>query len=171
VNEVLRWRPVRAGGIPHTVTKDDEYKGYRTSAGATVIGNHWATYLDEEVYNDPYTFSPDRWIENPNLRLSAFGFRRRVCTGQHIARNSLLINIARMLWAFDIGYKVENGVWHEIDPLAMTQGFNSRPMPFKAAFTVRSPEIEAVVQREWQVAVKDVNAVLENVRSAQERKT
>lgn len=144
VNEVLRWRPVSAGGIPYVVTKDDEYKGYRIPADATVIGNHWAIHLDEEVYKDPYTFSPDRWIENPNLPLSAFGFGRRVCTGQHIARNSLLINIARMLWAFDIGYKVENGVRHEIDPLVMTQGFNSRPMPFKAGFTVRSLEIEAV---------------------------
>lgn len=41
----------------------------------------------------------------------------------------------------------------------------------QAAGARRNPEIEAVVQREWQMAVKDVNAVLENVRSAQERKT
>lgn len=145
--------------------------GYRIPAGATVIGNHWAIRLDEDVYKDPYTFSPDRWIENPNLPLNAFGFGRRVCTGQHIARNSLLINISRMLWAFDIGYKYENGVRQEINTLAMTQGFNSRPMPFKAAFKVRSPEIQAVVEREWNMAVKGVDVVLENVRSSQERRT
>ena len=171
VNEVLRWRPVSAGGIPHAVTKDDEYMGYRIPAGATVIGNHWAIHLDEDVYKDPYTFNPDRWIEDPNLPLNAFGFGRRVCTGQHIARNSLSINIARMLWAFDIAHKYENGVRQEIDPLAMTQGFNSRPMPFKAAFTVRNAEIQAVVEREWQMAVKDIDVVLENVRSSMERKT
>jgi hypothetical protein len=170
VNEVLRWRPVSAGGIPHAVTKDDEYMGYRIPAGATVIGNHWAIHLDEDIYKDPYSFNPDRWIENPNLPLNAFGFGRRVCRGQHIARNSLLINIG-MLWAFDIGYKYENGVRQDIDPLAMTQGFNSRPMPFKAAFQVRSAEIQAVIETEWQMAVKDVGVVLENVRSSMDRKT
>ena len=171
MNEVLRWRPVSAGGIPHAVTKDDEYMCYHIPAGATIIGNHWAIHLDEDVYKDPYTFSPDWWIENPNLPLNAFGFGRQVCTGQHIARNSLLINISRMLWAFDIGYKYENGVRQEIDPLAMTRGFNSWPMPFKAAFKVRSPKIQAVVAREWNMAIKDVDVVLENVRSSQERRT
>ena len=171
VNEVLRWRPVSAGEIPHAVTKDDEYMRYRIPAGATVIGNHWAIHLDEDVYKDPYSFNPDRWIENPNLPLNAFGFGRRVCTGQHIAGDSLLINITRILWALDIGYKYENGVRQDIDPLAMTQGFNSRPMPLKATFQVRSVEIQAVIMREWQMGVKDVSAVLENVRSSMDRKT
>ena len=65
--------------------------GYRIPAGATVIANHWAIHLDEDVYKDPHSFNPDRWINNPNLPLNAFGFGRRVCTGQHIARNSLLM--------------------------------------------------------------------------------
>jgi cytochrome P450 len=90
VNEVLRWRPVSAGGILHAVTKDDEYMGYRIPAGATVIGNHWAIHLNEDLYQDPYSFNPDRWIKSPNLPLNAFRFSRRVSTGQHIARNSLL---------------------------------------------------------------------------------
>jgi len=53
VHEVLSWRPVSAGGILHAVTKDDEYMGYRIPAGATVIGNHWAIHLNEDVYQDP----------------------------------------------------------------------------------------------------------------------
>ena len=76
-----------------------------------------------------------------------------------------------MLWTFDIGCKYEKGVRQDIDPLAMTQGFNSRPMPFKAAFQVRNAEIQAVINREWQMAVKDVGVVLESVRSSMGRKT
>ena len=171
VNEVLRWRPVTAGGIPHAVTKDDEYMGYHIPAGATVIGNHWSIHLDEEIYEDAMSFKPERWIEDPDLPLNAFGFGRRVCTGQHIARNSLLINISRMMWAFNINHKYENGLKQDIDPLAMTQGFNSRPMPFKASFTVRSPQIQATIQEEWQSAVKDGNVVLEGIRAAQTKKS
>ncbi|CAM1502372.1 Fc.00g043560.m01.CDS01 [Cosmosporella sp. VM-42] len=165
LKEVLRWRPVSAGGIPHAVTQDDEYMGYHIPKGATVIGNHWGIHLDDTVYRDPYEFRPSRWIENPDLPASPFGFGRRVCTGQHIARNSLFINISRLLWSFDISYAYdENGVKQEIDPFNMTQGFNSRPMPFKASFKVRDKDTESVVRKEWAAAEKDVNVILDSIR-------
>jgi cytochrome P450 len=174
VKEVLRWRPVSAGGIPHAIIQDDEYMGYHIPKGATVIGNHWSIHLDENIYKDPYTFNPDRWIENPNLALAAFGFGRRVCTGQHIAKNSLYINIARLLWAFDIGHawEVVGGVKRrcEVDPLAFTQGFNSRPEPFKASFIVRSPEKAATIQDEWAKAEKDIDVILTRIHNSQKAK-
>ncbi|KAF7561739.1 hypothetical protein G7046_g2392 [Stylonectria norvegica] len=166
LKEVLRWRPVTAGGIPHAVTQADEYMGYHIPKGATVIGNHWAIHLDSDVYRDPYEFRPSRWIEDPDLPAAPFGFGRRVCTGQHIARNSLFINIARLLWTFDIGYAYDgNGMKQDINPLNMTQGFNSRPMPFKASFKVRDIETESVVRREWDSIEKDVDIILASIRS------
>ncbi|KIX95545.1 uncharacterized protein Z520_08665 [Fonsecaea multimorphosa CBS 102226] len=174
VKEVLRWRPVSAGGIPHAVTQDDEYMGYRIPKGATVIGNHWSIHLDEGVYKDAYSFNPDRWIQEPDLPLAAFGFGRRVCTGQHIAKNSLFINIARLLWAYNIGYAYEvvggEKKRIEVDPFAFTQGFNSRPMPFKASFTVRSQEKAAVIRDEWEKADKDIDTILAKIREKQRAK-
>lgn len=175
MKEVLRWRPVSAGGIPHAVTQDDEYMGYKIPKGATVIGNHWAISLDEAVYDDPYSFNPERWIEHPDLPLVAFGFGRRQCTGQHIAKNSLFINIARLLWAFDIGQAFEEGngikVIHPVDPFAFTQGFNSRPLPFKASFNVRSAQAAEVVRREWKAADVDTSIILERIRQLQNAKS
>jgi len=175
MKEVLRWRPVSAGGIPHAVTQDDEYMGYKIPKGATVIGNHWAISLDEEVYDNPQAFDPERWIKHPDLPLVAFGFGRRQCTGQHIAKNSLFINIARLLWAFDIGHAFEevNGVKvkHEVDPFAFTQGFNSRPLPFKTSIKVRSAHAADVVRREWETAEVDTNTILERTRRLQSVKS
>ena len=171
VKEVLRWRPVSAGGIPHAVIQDDEYMGYHIPKGATVIGNHWSIHLDEDIYKNPYIFNPNRWIENPDLPFAPFGFGRRICTGQHIAKNSLFINITRLLWAYNIGYSWEevDGVKRrcQVDPYAFTQGFNSRPEPFKASFTVRSPEKAAIVQAEWDHAEKDIDTVLAEIRKMQ----
>ncbi|CZR65709.1 related to cytochrome P450 CYP2 subfamily [Phialocephala subalpina] len=170
-NEVLRWRPVAAGGVPHAVTEDDEYMGYHIPKGATVIANHWAICQDESVYDSPELFNPDRWIENPNLPLATFGHGRRTCFGQHVARNSMFIIIARLLWAFDIDYSFEEKSGHKVrlipDPMAMTQGFNSKPMPFKANFKPRSPHMEDVVRREWDVEEKDVSVILNRVQKAQ----
>ncbi len=164
VKETLRWRPVSAGGIPHAVTQDDEYIGHHIPNGATVIGNHWAISLDENVYPDPYAFKPERWIENPGLPLVAFGFGRRICTGQHVAKNSLYINIARMLWAFDISHAIdEGGERVEVDDMAMTQGFNSRPQPFEARFTARDGKRKEVVERVWREGEKDIDALLNEI--------
>ena len=175
VKEVLRWRPVTAGGIPHAVVQDDEYMGYKIPKGATVIGNHWAIHLDEKVYDDPHKFNPDRWIELPDLPLSPFGFGRRVCTGQHIAKNSLYINISRLLWAFDIlhAYQIVDGVKirSEIDSMAFTQGFNSRPLPFKASFQLRNGRCAEIVKQEWSLAEKDADVLLKRVKAAQTQKS
>lgn len=168
VKEVLRWRPVSAGGIAHAVTQDDEYMGYKIPAGATVIGNHWSIHLDDQVYKDAYRFSPDRWIEQPDLPLMPFGFGRRICTGQHIARNSLSINIARLLWGFDFAVPVDKqtGRKVEVDEMAFTQGFNSRPMPFEAKITVRSEKKKDIIQRTWDFAEHDIDVILDKIRAA-----
>ncbi|KIW96532.1 uncharacterized protein Z519_03601 [Cladophialophora bantiana CBS 173.52] len=167
IKETLRWRPVSAGGIPHAVVQDDKYMGYDIPAGATVIGNHWAIHLDENVYKDAYAFNPDRWIKDPTLPLAAFGFGRRICTGQHIAKNSLFINIARILWTFDVGYKdkVVEGQRQrrEVDPFAFTQGFNSRPVKFEVRFIPREGR-GSKVRAIWESTEKDLDSVLGKVR-------
>ncbi|KAG6867889.1 hypothetical protein C0993_009820 [Termitomyces sp. T159_Od127] len=41
MKEVLRYAPVANLALPHGVTQEDEYKGYRIPEGATVIANVW----------------------------------------------------------------------------------------------------------------------------------
>ncbi|KAJ7483556.1 cytochrome P450 [Mycena latifolia] len=64
VKEVLRWRPVAPLGIPHFLTVEDEYRGYRLPAGSIVIANAWAILHDEVMYPDSYTFKPERFLLN-----------------------------------------------------------------------------------------------------------
>lgn len=166
--ETLRWRPVTAGGIPHAVTQDDEYMGYHIPAGSTVISNHWACNMDEAVYGkDVLEFRPSRYVDDPDLPLASFGYGRRVCTGQHIAMNSLYINIARVLWAFDVEPAVDvDGKKVEVDTFAYSQGFNSGPLPFKARFVPRSAERKAAVEREWNAVEKNIGVQLDRIGQA-----
>lgn len=41
VKETLRWLPAAPLGLPHCVTQDDEYLGYKIPKGATVLLNIW----------------------------------------------------------------------------------------------------------------------------------
>ena len=138
VREVFRWRPITPGGMPYAVIEEDEYMGYWIPKGATVVANYWSLDLDEELFEDPNEFRPERWIVNLNLLGSAFGFGRRVCPGKYIGRNSVLLIIARILWAYYMNYSYENGKKQNIHPWEMTQGPDLRLMPFKASFQIRS---------------------------------
>ncbi|KAJ7211176.1 cytochrome P450 [Mycena pura] len=100
--------------FPHYITVDDEYRGYRIPAGSLVIGNTWAILHDKEVYADPHTFNPERFLLDGKLdpavrdpETAAFGFGRRICPARHMASASIWIAVASMLAAFDIKNAVD----------------------------------------------------------------
>ncbi|KAF5321389.1 hypothetical protein D9619_000271 [Psilocybe cf. subviscida] len=108
-----------------------------------------------EMFPDPEAFKPERFIDTTSPRLKnfdlPFGFGRRSCPGIHLARNSLFINIARLLWGFQIKPALdEKG--NEIIPdcNAYTNGFNSRPVSFPCRFIPRSPKITLCIETEWK---------------------
>ncbi|KAI0037071.1 cytochrome P450 [Vararia minispora EC-137] len=154
INEVLRWRPVAAlGGTPHAVTADDEYMGMLIPKGSTVFANLDGIMRNPGTFSDPEVFKPERFLSSTDPRLGdfdlPFGFGRRVCPGMHLARNSLFINISRILWAFDVlpveGQSLPD-VW------AYTDGFNSWPQPFRVEFFCRKSSIRDCIEREHERA-------------------
>ncbi|KAG2099588.1 cytochrome P450 [Suillus discolor] len=94
-------------GFPHRATRDIIWKGLRIPAGATVYGCHWSISRDANAFPDPENFDPQRWVEPcgricPDLKSFPFGFGRRVCPGQYLASDSILITLASLFWAFRI---------------------------------------------------------------------
>jgi cytochrome P450 len=117
IKEVLRWRPVLPMGVPHSPIKDDEYLGYHIPKGAIIVENQWAINMDDESFQDPYEFRPERWLQHPDQPLCTFGFGRRTCPGKQMAQNSMFIAIARILWAYNISHCYSNGKKVPIDSL------------------------------------------------------
>ncbi|KAL1964789.1 hypothetical protein VTN77DRAFT_6656 [Rasamsonia byssochlamydoides] len=161
MSEVLRWRPITPLGLPHATTKSDEYLGYHIPEGAAVLATNWALDQDEKLFPNPLDFRPERWLEQPNLPLSAFGFGRRVCPGNYIARNSLLIVISRVLWAYNINHSYKDGKRMKISPWDMAAtGTVCSPAPFEVSFEVRSARHRHVIEKEWHLTEKDEISML-----------
>ncbi|KAL3459719.1 cytochrome P450 [Aspergillus heterothallicus] len=169
VKEVLRWRPVTSGGVPHQLTEDDIYDGYFFPKGTTVHANQWAIHRDPELYPDGDTFNPDRWLnpkyptfreplsKYPSLQnFSSFGFGRRICPGMNIAERSLYILPARVMWACRIT-KAKDANGADITPPSYdyTTGFNAQPKPFTFHLEARSEQRRLAVDEAWREAKKE----------------
>ncbi|KAJ7487924.1 cytochrome P450 [Mycena latifolia] len=162
VNETLRWRPVAVlGGTPHASTEDFVYNGMFIPKGSTIIANLWGIHLNPTDFPDPHRFDPERFMSKRDYpgpwQHSSFGYGRRVCPGQFLASNSVFINIARILWAFNLSKaRDENGTEIDVDTLAYTDGFNSVPLPFPISITPRSPGHVAIIERENEAAQEEM---------------
>ncbi|KDN44597.1 hypothetical protein RSAG8_05362, partial [Rhizoctonia solani AG-8 WAC10335] len=85
----------RTTAIPHACFQDDVYRGYDIQKGTTM-----AIGRDPRDYEDPETFSPDRYLDPDIPRSPVFGWGRRKCPGIHFAETSIFITTALLLSVF-----------------------------------------------------------------------
>ncbi|KAJ7859776.1 cytochrome P450 [Mycena olivaceomarginata] len=149
--EVMRYAPVANLALPHQVTQDDSYAGYRIPAGTTIVPNVWAVLHDPELYPEPFTFDPERFVHGSDasdLRASAhagqpdpnayiFGFGRRKCPGIQFAEPTLLLSMACILHAFVITTPESS----KAVAVEFTTGITSHIKPFETRFARRHPEV------------------------------
>ncbi|KAL4789837.1 cytochrome P450 [Aspergillus venezuelensis] len=185
-SETLRWRPVVVSGVPHYTKTADTYMGYHIPANSTVLPNAFAITRDEEAFGpDVDSFIPERWLADdynesePNIDIcsmntsalkdlpqTGFGFGRRICTGRLIARNQLFIQMARMLWAFDVqaGVVGDNGERHKVDDMDCTEGFVTLPKPFRAVMRPRGEWVRKAILERGSTHGVDHGEILEGAR-------
>ncbi|KAF1934632.1 cytochrome P450 [Clathrospora elynae] len=164
VEENFRWRHCVPAGVPHATSQNDYYKGYLIPKGSIIVAIFNGMRYDESILNAPNEFRPERWLHKsqPNN----FGYGRRVCPGRQIARNSLTIAIARLLWAFEIRAKDDEKLI--VDESMFTDAFVSAPKGFEALFEPRSESHVRVIEASFEGLDKDVAWIFDEVRRRQE---
>ncbi|KAH8595657.1 cytochrome P450 [Bisporella sp. PMI_857] len=141
VKEIFRWRPnIAEIGAPTSLTKDDEFEGYRFPKDTVFVWNVWAIALDPKEYPEPERFYPERFL-NDGLNNSlkghwAFGPGRRVCVGWNVGEMNVWIAAARLLYCFDFTE----------DKLTKKQA------PFDVNIKVRSAAHAALIERDCAAA-------------------
>ncbi|KAK1990753.1 cytochrome P450, partial [Colletotrichum falcatum] len=170
LTEVMRWRPATPVGLPRVLARDDTYCGFKLPKGTTFILNTWTIHMDDEWYDHPQEYRPERYLENewgvrPSMRDAAetqkrhatyaFGAGRRVCPGSDYAENQVMITIAKLAWEFDVVAKgrldagIETG-YH--DALVL------EPEPFEVGIVPRSEDRKGVILEDSARAEKVVAA-------------
>ncbi|KAG5732267.1 Cytochrome P450 2B19 [Termitomyces sp. T112] len=175
VRETLRWRPAVRFGIPHQSVADDviEYQGHKyfIPKGSIIFSVIWAIEHNQTKFEDHDRFMPERFLDakgslKPDYETSAFGFGRRGCPGIPFAERTLWINIATILWTFNIRRsdvpdpKTGLPFHYDASDVAFSGDITNCPFPFPAVFEPRSPQRAEVARREWSECEKDLHVLL-----------
>jgi cytochrome P450 len=106
VQETLRARPVLPNSAPRLVKQPVEIGGwqYDASSPVCVVPNAYLIHHDPAVYPDPYTFRPERFLdEQPGTYTwIPFGGGRRRCLGASFAQLEMKIVLRAILERSDI---------------------------------------------------------------------
>ncbi|KAJ7858819.1 cytochrome P450 [Mycena olivaceomarginata] len=146
VQETLRWRSGVPLGIPHSVRKDDLYRGMLIPKGSLVFANITGMSLDESIYSDAACFYPERFLSKPAGRGEPHFNNTVICTGQYVAENSLWVAIASILASCKIVNAVdEYGTIIMPDP-TFTEGLGSHPKDTRCIISPRSLSAKTLIR-------------------------
>lgn len=183
VKEGHRWRPILPLCFPHALGEgqhaslfsfniflmrdtDDWVDGKFLPKGTIVVINTWGIHMDPDQQHDPSKFIPERYAKHSLLAPEyvpggseerdhyGYGVGRRICPGIHLAERNMLLGIAKLLWAFK--FEKGDGALNN-DPVdGYHHGFLYCAKDYSCNPVVRSQQIRATVEREFDVAKADV---------------
>jgi len=104
INESLRSRPVIPNTMPRYIAKPITVGGWDYEPGPSLVANAYLIHHDPEIYPDPYTFRPERFldIKPGTYTWIPFGGGRRRCLGSSFAILEMKVVIAELLRRFEI---------------------------------------------------------------------
>ncbi|ORZ14120.1 cytochrome P450 [Absidia repens] len=150
--ESLRFRSITYFGIPHRANKDIVVRDYLIPKDTVLVPNMIGMHMNEDIYDEPYVFNPDRFLGNTGTMFSSangniakrdqynFGWGRRICPGIHLAEVEMFHMCTRIFANCVItGSLDENGNEVLIDMDAASNcGIVLTPSPYKARFIPRT---------------------------------
>ncbi|KAF6752860.1 cytochrome P450 98A3 [Ephemerocybe angulata] len=150
--ELSRWYTVVPLGAVHTSAEDDEYDGYFIPKGTFFIPNTWAMMHDPAVFDRPFEFRPERFLDKDgkvdprviDAEYAAFGFGRRVCPGRFFSNDALFLMTSCLLSTFIVEAPKDDAG----NPIPLDFKLESNNLaklhPFKCDITMR-PERASLV--------------------------
>ncbi|KAK3291639.1 cytochrome P450 [Chaetomium fimeti] len=149
VKETTRWWSITPMGFPHAATEDIEFNGFHIPNGAYLIPAVWWFLHDPQVYADPESFDPDRFLpprNEPDPATEVFGYGRRVCPGRFVGDSALYLNIAQSLAVYKFTKPVgRDGKKVDVD-VKPTPGIVAYPSEFGFRIEPRSEKSEELIR-------------------------
>ena len=104
IQEILRARPVLPNAAPRLVKAPVEIGGWRYQRGVCLLANTYLVHHDPRIYAEPYSFRPERFLEQPpgTYTWIPFGGGRRRCLGASFALLEMKTVLREVLRRYDL---------------------------------------------------------------------
>ncbi|XP_030519080.2 cytochrome P450 71D11-like [Rhodamnia argentea] len=149
IKESLRMHPSVPLLLPRECGESCEISSYEIPVKTKVLVNAWAIGRDPEYWDDPETFYPERFKDNPvdykgtSFEYIPFGAGRRICPGMNFGLANVELPLAMLLYHFD--WELPEGMKSEEMDMSEALGVTQRrkhdlylvPKPYQPAFTSR----------------------------------
>ncbi|XP_071117704.1 cytochrome P450 2D6-like [Haliotis cracherodii] len=109
--EMMRYTSQLPMGLPHMVREEIDYEGWRIPKESLLLPNLYYMNHDPSVWEDPWLFRPERFLEEDGSLVSPlsearqrfvqFGVGKRICPGQNFARSRIFMFIATVFQQFE----------------------------------------------------------------------
>jgi cytochrome P450 len=99
IQETMRRRPVLPNAAPRLTVAPVEVGGWEYGPGVCLVVNSYLLHHDSDVYDDPYAFRPERFLDSPpgTYTWTPFGGGRRRCLGASFAMLEMQIVLRAVL--------------------------------------------------------------------------
>lgn len=127
IMEVERLQPGALSQSRVTV-EETEFSGYKIPAGTRVFHNHTLCHFLEEIYEDPFVFKPQRWLdgEYPKKAHGTFGGGTHVCLGMNVTRVYAPVILTTLVKNYGVELKFQPNFRHVVD---LGGAFHRVPLP------------------------------------------
>ena len=109
IKETLRYKPPLL--LPRRCIADTIIGNFRIPAGRVVLANNWSLTRDEHWWKNPYSFRPERWLEEEKSKVDVpknvggpesckfipYSIGRRACPGSKLAEAELSTAVQGLL--------------------------------------------------------------------------
>ncbi|CAO2626567.1 Cytochrome P450 2B19 [Lemmus lemmus] len=137
--EIQRFADITPLGVPHKVTKDTLFRGYRLPKNIEVYPILSTALNDPRYFQQPDAFNPDHFLDASGAlkKIEAFmpfSIGKRICLGESIARNELFLFFTTILQNFSVSSPVAP---KDIDLRPKESGFTKVPPTVQICFLAR----------------------------------
>eukprot|EP01133_Synstelium_polycarpum_P008148 gene8148-9567_t len=104
LKEVLRIKPIASLGLPRAAKESIIINDVYIPKGTQVVMNVYALHHDKDIYPDPETFNPDRFMsgEHSSDNWIPFSTGKRNCVGMSLAKDMIYIVCSNLLLNFNL---------------------------------------------------------------------
>ncbi|GMT36806.1 hypothetical protein PFISCL1PPCAC_28103 [Pristionchus fissidentatus] len=132
INELQRWANILPLNLLRKTTKEITIKGVRIPSDTAIAPQISMVMYDPEVFPDPMSFNPDRFIDESGKvktikQFLPFSIGKRACLGEGLARMELFLFFANLVHRFNITPKDSES----LPSLLKTFANVTKPAPFE----------------------------------------